>query len=122
MNEEVLGFLGIKLEKREEYAVEYVEEMLAAALHCSVPAVSGYETGRNDPNLDMLIAMARFYGVSTDYLLGLTVLPNPAYKLRMLCKGYPLSRFLLLMEKLSARDRAFLAYELLEKLVDRQEL
>ena len=30
MNEEVLGLLGIKLEKREEYAIEYIEEILAA--------------------------------------------------------------------------------------------
>ena len=30
MNGEVLGFLGIKPEKREEYAIEYVEELLAA--------------------------------------------------------------------------------------------
>lgn len=30
MNEEVLGLLGIKLEKREEYVIEYIEEMLAA--------------------------------------------------------------------------------------------
>lgn len=99
------------------------QKELAAALHCSVPAVSSYETGRNEPNLNMLIAMARFYGVSTDFLLGLTDLPNPASKPRLICKGYPLSRFLLLLEKLSARDLAFLAYELrlLEKLVDRQE-
>lgn len=30
MNEKALGFSGVKLEKRETYAVEYVEEMLAA--------------------------------------------------------------------------------------------
>ena len=30
MNDKVLGFLGVNLEKRGEYAVEYVEEMLAA--------------------------------------------------------------------------------------------
>lgn len=30
MNKEVLGLLGIKLEKREEYAIEYIGEMLAA--------------------------------------------------------------------------------------------
>ena len=30
MNEAVLGPLGVKLEKREEYAIEYIEEMLAA--------------------------------------------------------------------------------------------
>lgn len=29
MNEKVLGFLGVKLEKREEYAIEYIEEILA---------------------------------------------------------------------------------------------
>ena len=29
MNEAVLGLLGVKLEKREEYAIEYIEEMLA---------------------------------------------------------------------------------------------
>lgn len=28
MNEKVLGFLGVKLEKRSEYAIEYIEEML----------------------------------------------------------------------------------------------
>lgn len=99
------------------------QKELAAALHCSVPAVSGYETGRNEPNLNMLISIARFYGVSTDYLLGLTDLPNPSSKPRLICKGYPLIRFLLLLEKLSARDLAFLAYELrlLEKLVDCQK-
>ena len=28
MNTEVLGYLGVKFEKREEYAIEYVEELL----------------------------------------------------------------------------------------------
>lgn len=28
MNEQVLGFLGIRLEKREEYAIEYIKELL----------------------------------------------------------------------------------------------
>ena len=29
MNQEVLGYLGLKLEKREEYAIDYVNELLA---------------------------------------------------------------------------------------------
>ena len=29
MNQKVLGYLGIKLEKREEYAIGYVSELLA---------------------------------------------------------------------------------------------
>ena len=28
MNQEVLGYLGVKLEKREEYAIDYVSELL----------------------------------------------------------------------------------------------
>lgn len=99
---------------------DFGQKELAAALHCSVPAISGYETGRNEPDLDTLIAIAGFYGVSTDYLLGLTNLPDPADKPRMICKGYPLSRFLRLLDKLSARDRTFLGYilRLLEMQVD----
>lgn len=30
MNNDILGLLGVKLEKREEYAIEYIDEMLAA--------------------------------------------------------------------------------------------
>lgn len=86
------------------------QKVLAAALHCSVPAISAYETGRNEPDLDTLIAFANFYGVSTDYLLSLTDIPGPAHKPRMLCKGYPLSRFLRLMGQLDERDRTFLCY------------
>lgn len=88
------------------------QKELATALHCSVPAVSTYETGRNEPDLDTLIAIAGFYGVSTDYLLGLTDVPDPADKPRLICKGYPLSRFLRLLDKLSTLDRVFLGYGL----------
>ena len=30
MNNDILGLLGVKIEKREEYAIEYIDEMLAA--------------------------------------------------------------------------------------------
>lgn len=88
------------------------QKELAAALRCSVPAVSTYETGRHEPDLDTLIAIASFYGVSIDYLLGLSDVPDPADKPRLICKGYPLSRFLGLLDKLSTLDRAFLGYVL----------
>lgn len=96
------------------------QKELAAALHCSVPAVSNYETSRNAPNLDTLISIANIYGVSTDYLLGLTDIPDPADKPRLICKGYPLSRFLRLLDKLSTLDRALLVYglRLLEKVCE----
>lgn len=99
------------------------QKELAAALHCSIPAISTYETGIHAPGMDTLIAFAQFYGVSTDYLLGLTEVPDPAHKPRMLCKGYPLSRFLRLMDRLSVSDRAFLCYglRLLERRVPGRE-
>lgn len=34
--------------------------------------ISLYESGMRQPSLDMVIAFARFYRVSTDYLLGIT--------------------------------------------------
>ncbi len=77
------------------------QKELATALHCSVPTISAYETGRNEPDLDTLIAIAGFYDVSTDYLLGLTDLPDPADKPRLIFKGYPLSRFLRLLERVA---------------------
>ena len=34
-------------------------------------AVSFWESGRSDPDLDMLVAIAKYFNVSTDELLGL---------------------------------------------------
>jgi transcriptional regulator with XRE-family HTH domain len=48
---------------------------LAAFLNCSQQVYSNYELGQRDLPTDVLIRLADFYEVSTDYLLGLT--PNP---------------------------------------------
>ena len=45
MNEKVLGFLGIKLEKREEYAIEYIEEMLVSYATATTLDVSKFVSG-----------------------------------------------------------------------------
>lgn len=45
MNEKVLGLLGIKLEKRREYAIEYVEEMLAAYAAATSLDFSNFASG-----------------------------------------------------------------------------
>ena len=45
---------------------------LAAVLNCSQQVYSNYELGQRDIPTDVLISLARFYGVSTDYILGLT--------------------------------------------------
>lgn len=42
---------------------------LAQQLRCSASAVGMYEQGRREPPVDLLVQMARLFGVSTDYLL-----------------------------------------------------
>lgn len=48
------------------------QEELAAAIGSSEPQVFRYEKNKNEPGADVLIRMAQFFHVSTDYLLGLT--------------------------------------------------
>lgn len=43
---------------------------LAQRLGISRSAVSNYESGIRDPNYDILLKLAAFFHVSTDYLLG----------------------------------------------------
>lgn len=45
---------------------------LAKLLHVSVSSISAYESGKRIPSIDVLTAYARYYDVSTDYILGLT--------------------------------------------------
>lgn len=44
----------------------------ANKLGVSQPTVSSWESGRKSPPIDQVIAMSKLYGVSTDFLLGLT--------------------------------------------------
>ncbi len=43
----------------------------------SFSTYQNYETGKRIPTADMLIKLADFYGVTTDYLLGREPAPNP---------------------------------------------
>lgn len=45
---------------------------LAEYLNCSQVAYSRYELGRRDIPNEVLIALAKFYNTTTDYILGLT--------------------------------------------------
>lgn len=40
-------------------------------------SVAGYCSGRSTPDLDSIVKIARFFGISTDYLLGTTEDPAP---------------------------------------------
>lgn len=51
---------------------DLLQKDLANYLHCSQVAYSHYELGRRDIPSQVLIALAKFYNTSTDYILGLT--------------------------------------------------
>lgn len=49
---------------------ELSQQELASVLNVSQTTYSRYETGKLDIPTQALIALAKFYGVSVDYLLG----------------------------------------------------
>lgn len=51
---------------------DLTQTQIAQYLGMSQTGYSKYETGENDVPTQVLIALAKLYGTSTDYLLGLT--------------------------------------------------
>lgn len=51
---------------------DLTQKQVAAYLHCSQQVYSNYELGQRDIPTAVLIALAKFYNTSTDYILGLT--------------------------------------------------
>lgn len=63
--------IGLRLrELREKKKLR--QEQVAEITNVNKSAISLYESGMRQPSLDMLIVFARFYKVSTDYLLGIS--------------------------------------------------
>ncbi len=60
---------------REDH--DLTQKQLAQFLHCSQQAYSAYELGKRDVPTDVLIRLALFYHVTTDYILGLSDEPRP---------------------------------------------
>lgn len=54
----------------------YKQSDLATAMHTSVSVISNYENGR-EPPYGMLVQFAQYFGVTTDYLLGLSSTKQP---------------------------------------------
>ena len=48
------------------------QKQMADILHCSQQVYSNYELGQRDIPTEVLIQLARFYGVSVDYILGIS--------------------------------------------------
>lgn len=53
------------------------QRIVANELKCSQQVYSNYELGQRDIPTAILIALSKFYDVSTDYLLGLVDNPEP---------------------------------------------
>lgn len=64
---------------RSEKGVKQSE--LAAAVNVSQAALSGYETEKYEAELETYMAIADFFGVTLDYLLGRSDDPSPAPEL-----------------------------------------
>ena len=60
---------------REEKGISQLE--FAKRINLTQQSVSAYEKGIREPSLDILKAIADFFGVSTDYLLGKSDVRNP---------------------------------------------
>lgn len=60
---------------REDKDLTQVE--VAQVLHCSQRVYSHYERGELDIPTEILIKLAKFHGVSTDYILGLSKAEEP---------------------------------------------
>ncbi|ACM61504.1 helix-turn-helix protein [Caldicellulosiruptor bescii] len=70
-----MNFGGILKDLRMQKKMSRQE--LAKMLELSESAIAKYEEGQRSPDLNTLIKIAKFFDVSTDYLLGLTNIPKP---------------------------------------------
>lgn len=62
------------VELREQ--LKLTQDDIAHQIGVSKKQVSAWETGQAEPRTDSLIALARLFSVSTDYLLGVTDEPG----------------------------------------------
>ena len=74
MNEVYRKFPRIR-DLRED--CDLTQQNVADYLHCSQSLYAYYESGKRNLPVDNLIALAKLYNVSTDYILGLTDNPSP---------------------------------------------
>ena len=67
--------IGAKLKKARLQA-GMTQEQVAEALGVSRQTISNWENENIQPSIDMLIRLAKLFGVTTDYLLGLDAIPR----------------------------------------------
>lgn len=68
---------GDRMKKlREERGL--LQQEVCAALNIEQSTLANYENNRRTPKMDMLVSIANFFNVSTDYLLGRTASKEPS--------------------------------------------
>lgn len=71
------------------------QRALAEAIYVSPSAISQYEKGRTRPSRDNLEAIAKFFNVSTDYLLGTSAIADLEEQMNQsFCRDVTVSGFL----------------------------
>lgn len=76
--------------KRLQALITNTQE-LSKHLQCSVQAVNQYKLGVTYPKVENLIRIADYYGVSVDYLIGITDTPNRDTTIQAICEYTGLS-------------------------------
>jgi len=56
---------------------DLTQDTLAKALHIDRKTLSNYETGYRTPSIYLVINIADYFNISTDYLLGRTNITTP---------------------------------------------
>ena len=64
-------FASILKELRQEFEIGQIE--LAEKIGVSKGIISLWENGLREPTMSSIIALSKFFNVSTDYLLGLDI-------------------------------------------------
>lgn len=59
---------------------DITQKEIAEVLHIRQNTYSQYESGKRQVPVEVIITLARYYRVTTDYLLGVSDIPNP-YKI-----------------------------------------
>lgn len=70
------------------------QEKLAEEMNVTQASISLYETGGNMP-IDMLVSISKYFGVTTDYLLGISddrniIDPSAEHRLMMAYRDLPI--------------------------------
>ena len=56
--------------------MDLTQDQLVGILKMHKTTYTNYEQGKREPPFELIIKLAKFYNVSTDYIAGLTDIPN----------------------------------------------